>query len=178
MLAGLVAITAPCAFVTSVAAVFIGASAGVIVVSSALFVEQTLKIDDPVGAISVHGTCGAWGILCLGLLADGRYGDGFNGVSGGVRGLLYGDGGQFVASCIGILANAAWVGSAAFAAMKIGESLIGNRADPRDESDGLDVSEMGGPGYAPDALVKRPATPGLGSFSGARLAAHETTGVS
>src|SRR2546430_2843715 len=80
MLAGLVAITAPCAFVNSPAAVIIGAVAGVLVVESAFFIERKLKIDDPVGAISVHGTNGAWGVLSLGLFADGTYGDGLNGV--------------------------------------------------------------------------------------------------
>src|SRR5262249_12672323 len=74
MLAGLVAITAPCAFVTAPSAVLIGAVAGVVVVWSVFFVERTLKVDDPVGAISVHGANGAWGVLALGLLADGKYG--------------------------------------------------------------------------------------------------------
>jgi hypothetical protein len=63
-----------------------------------------------VGASSVHGVCGAWGILSLGLFADGRYGDGWNGVPGKVRGLLYGDGKQFIAECIGIVACVLWVG--------------------------------------------------------------------
>jgi Amt family ammonium transporter len=78
-LAGLVAITAPCAFVAPWAAVLIGAISGVLVVWSCLFVERVLKVDDPVGAISVHGTNGAWGVLSLGLFADGTYGQGWNG---------------------------------------------------------------------------------------------------
>jgi len=98
MLGGMVAITAPCAFVSSPTAIFIGAVAGVLVIVSALFIENTLKIDDPVGASSVHGTCGAWGILSLGLFADGRYGEGWNGVPGTVRGLMYGDAGQLAAA--------------------------------------------------------------------------------
>jgi Amt family ammonium transporter len=159
MLAGLVAITAPCAFVTAPTAVFVGAVAGVLVIVSALFIEQTLKVDDPVGAVSVHGVCGAWGILSLGLFADGRYGEGFNGVGGTVRGLLYGDSGQFVASCAGIFANVLWVGFAAFMAMKVVGVLVGNRSESRDEIDGLDVSEMGGPGYAPDALARKGGRP-------------------
>ncbi|HSC72289.1 MAG TPA: ammonium transporter, partial [Candidatus Methylomirabilis sp.] len=105
MLAGLVAITAPCAFVNSVAAFIIGAAAGLLVCVSVFFVEGTLKVDDPVGAISVHGACGAWGVLSLGLFADGTYGDAFNGVPGTVRGLLYGDAGQLVAQIIGPLTN-------------------------------------------------------------------------
>jgi Amt family ammonium transporter len=80
LLAGLVAITAPCAFVNSLGAVILGAIAGVIVVFSVFFVERTLKIDDPVGAISVHGVCGAWGVLSVGIFANGSYGQGWNGV--------------------------------------------------------------------------------------------------
>ena len=114
MLAGLVAITAPCAFVTAPVAILIGVVAGVLVINSAMFIENVLKIDDPVGASSVHGACGAWGILSLGLFADGRYGDGWNGVPGKVTGLFYGDGKQFVAECIGILVCVAWVGAMTF----------------------------------------------------------------
>src|SRR5207244_1160197 len=85
-LAGLVAITAPCAFVTAPSAVFIGGVAGVLVCVAVFFIDARLRIDDPVGAISVHGVNGLWGILSLGLLADGPYGDGWNGVAGGGRG--------------------------------------------------------------------------------------------
>ncbi len=161
MLGGLVAITAPCAFVTAPSAVLIGLVAGVLVIRAALFLEQRLKIDDPVGAIAVHGVCGAWGILALGLLADGRYGEGFNGVPGGVRGLFYGDSGQFFAECIGIVTNVVWVGTVTFLALRAIGALVGNRSAPEDEVDGLDLSEMGGPGYAPDALAKRRATPSV-----------------
>jgi Amt family ammonium transporter len=80
MLAGLVAITAPCAFVNSLGAVIVGAVAGVLVVVSVFFIEGVLKLDDPVGAISVHGTCGSWGVLSVGLLANGSYGAGWGGV--------------------------------------------------------------------------------------------------
>src|SRR5260370_36878359 len=79
MLAGLVAITAPCAFVDAWAAVLLGAIAGIIMYFSVFFVEEKLRIDDPVGAISVHGTCGCWGVLSLGIFANGTYGDGWNG---------------------------------------------------------------------------------------------------
>src|SRR6266702_3259993 len=102
-LAGLVAITAPCAFVTAPSAVLIGGVAGVLVCVAVVFIERTLKIDDPVGASSVHGVCGAWGVLSLGLLADGTYGDGTNGVAGNVTGLFYGDPSQFGAQCIGVV---------------------------------------------------------------------------
>ena len=96
-LAGLVAITAGCAYVAPAAAVLIGAVAGVLVIGSCLFVERVLKIDDPVGAISVHGVNGAWGVLALGLFADGTHGDGLNGVAGNVAGLFYGNPGQLAA---------------------------------------------------------------------------------
>ena len=160
MLGGLVAITAPCAFVTAPSAVLIGVVAGVLVIKAAFFLEQRLKIDDPVGAVSVHGVCGAWGILALGLLADGRYGEGFNGVPGGVRGLFYGDSGQFLAACVGIVTNVLWVGTVTFVALKVIGAMVGNRSAPEDEIvDGLGrASEMGGPGYAPDALGRRRAT--------------------
>jgi Amt family ammonium transporter len=80
MLAGAVAISASCAFVSPIGAVIIGAIAGVLVVGSILFVEKALRVDDPVGAISVHGTCGAFGCLAVGLFATGEYGRGYNGV--------------------------------------------------------------------------------------------------
>ena len=150
MLAGLVAITAPCAFVTAPASIFIGLVAGVLVITSALFIENTLKIDDPVGASSVHGACGAWGILSLGLFADGRYGDGWNGVPGPVRGVFYGDPSQFVASCVGILVCVIWVGAVTFITMRALGALVGNRSSPEDEVGGLDVPEMGIEGYAVD----------------------------
>src|SRR6185503_10807386 len=142
MLGGMVAITAPCAFVSAPAAILIGAVAGVLVIVSALFIENTLKIDDPVGASSVHGVCGAWGILSLGLFADGRYGEGWNGVPGTVRGLFYGDAGQLLASCIGIATAALWAGGMTFVTLKLINLIVGNRVDARDEVGGLDVPEM------------------------------------
>src|SRR5499427_10660902 len=94
-LAGLVSISAGSVFVGGWAAALIGIVSGSLVVESVLFVERR-RIDDLAGVISVHGVCGAWGLLAAGLLADGRYGDGLNGVAGPVRGLFYGDGAQFV----------------------------------------------------------------------------------
>jgi Amt family ammonium transporter len=148
MLAGMVAITAPCAFVTAPASIFIGLVAGVLVVVSAMFIENTLKVDDPVGASSVHGVCGMWGVISLGLFADGRYGDNWNGVPGAVRGLLYGDASQLTAECIGILACIAWVGTVTFVTFKIIGAFMPNRPPVTDEHAGLDVPEMGLEGYA------------------------------
>lgn len=150
MLAGLVAITAPCAFVTAPIAVFIGGVAGVLVIISAVFIETKLKIDDPVGASSVHGVCGAFGILSVGLFSNGKYGAGLNGVDGNVTGLFYGDAGQLGASLIGILTNIVWAGGVAFITMKVLDKLVGNRSSQEDEINGLDVPEMGVEGYPAD----------------------------
>jgi ammonium transporter, Amt family len=148
LLAGLVAITAPCAFVSSGAAVIIGGVAGVLVVFGALFVERVLRIDDPVGASSVHGFCGAWGVLSVGLFANGTYGDGLNGIPGNVRGAFYGDSKQLVASIIGVLVNVVWASTMTWVALRAIGKLVPNRASEQDELDGLDVPELGLPGYA------------------------------
>jgi len=147
MLAGLVAITAPCAFVNAPAACLIGLIAGVLVVEAAFFIEGKLKIDDPVGAIAVHGFNGAWGCLALGLFADGTYGDGWNGVMGPVRGLFYGDASQFIAECVGVGANIVAIGILGYVVFKLIDVVIGLRADPKAEVEGLDIPEMGVPGY-------------------------------
>ena len=153
MLAGMVAITAPCAFVNSVAAFLIGAVAGVLVCLSVFFVERTLKVDDPVGAVSVHGACGAWGVLSLGLFADGTYGDGFNGVAGTVRGLFYGDATQFVAQVVGTLTNLVFVFAASWAFFKVCDMVMGLRVAPEVEIEGLDIPEMGTLAYPDFSLV-------------------------
>jgi Amt family ammonium transporter len=147
MLAGLVAITAPCAFVNSVSAVIIGLIAGVLVSASVFFVERTLKIDDPVGAVSVHGVGGVWGILSVGLFADGVYGDGLNGVSGGVRGLFYGDPRQLLAEVIGIITCIVFVFGSFYLFFKVVDVLIGNRVSAEVEISGLDLPEMGALAY-------------------------------
>lgn len=154
MLAGLVAITAPCAFVAPIHSVLIGAVAGVLVILAATFVEDRLRIDDPVGAISVHGVNGTFGVLCVGLFANGTYGDGLNGVAGPVRGLFYGDTGQLWASLLGIAANVLYVGPLVFLVLKVLNKAVGNRVSEDDEDAGLDVPEMGMEGYAPESLAE------------------------
>jgi Amt family ammonium transporter len=144
MLAGLVAITAPCAFVNPVGAVVIGAVAGVLVVGSVIFWERVVKIDDPVGAVSVHGVNGLWGMLALGLFADGTYGDGFNGVAGAVTGLFYGGGaGQLAAQLVACVVVAAWAFGTHYLFFTIQSRTTGLRSSEADELAGLDATEMG-----------------------------------
>ncbi len=140
MLAGLVAITAPCAYVAPWAAFVIGALAGVIVVWSVFFWEK-MGIDDPVGAISVHGVNGLFGLLCIGIFADGSYGP---------VGFLYDPAGwkQFAAQSIAGIVCIAWnliAGGIIFYA--IGKVLGSNRVSPEVEIAGLDLAEMGAPAY-------------------------------
>jgi Amt family ammonium transporter len=148
MLAGLVAITAPCAFVTAPSAVVIGLIAGLLVCWAVVFFEKTLKLDDPVGAISVHGVNGLFGVLAVGIFADGTYGGGLNGVAGNVTGLLYGGTGQIAAQLVGAFSNFVWVGATAYAAWKI-TSLVtsGSRVSASVEELGLDIPEMGALAY-------------------------------
>jgi ammonium transporter, Amt family len=159
MLAGLVAITAPCGFVNSASACFIGLVSGVLVVESVYFVERKLRIDDPVGAVSVHGVNGAWGCLALGLFADGSYGEGWNGVAGTVKGLFYGDASQLAAQCIGVLTNLVFVGLMGYLVFKLTKVVMGDRADAAAELNGLDVPEMGVAGYAGVKMDKHSETP-------------------
>jgi ammonium transporter, Amt family len=156
MLAGLVAITAPCAFVNPVGAVIIGAVAGILVVFSVFFFEAR-GVDDPVGAISVHGTNGLWGVLSVGIFATGEYGAGWNGVvreemvklygSDGVRGLLYGDFSQFFMQVIdcGVVAVFGFV--MAFVWFKVSDLITPLRVSKETEIEGLDGPEMGVLGY-------------------------------
>jgi Amt family ammonium transporter len=153
LLAGLVAITAPCAFVTAPSAVLIGLLAGVLLCWAVVFVERTLKIDDPVGAISVHGFNGAWGVFSVGLFADGSYGDAFNGVKGTVTGLFYGDAGQFAAQCIGIATNLIYVGAIGYVVFKLLDVVMGLRVDAEQESEGLDQYEVAVIAY-PDFQIR------------------------
>jgi Amt family ammonium transporter len=163
MLAGLVAITAPCAFVNAPAACFIGIVSGILVVEAAFFIERQLKLDDPVGAIAVHGFNGAWGCLALGLFADGTYGEGWNGVPGTVRGLFYGDASQFIAECIGVGTNIVVIGILGYIMFKLIDVTIGLRVRPEVEAQGLDMDEMGVPGYV--GVVDNLALPELSGYS-------------
>jgi Amt family ammonium transporter len=163
MLAGLVAITAPCAFVTSPVAMLIGLVSGVLVCWAVFFVEGTLKIDDPVGAISVHGVNGAWGVLSLGLFADGVYGEGWNGVPGKVTGLFYGAPGQFLAQCIGTVTCFVFVFATMWAFFKLVDVIVGNRVSAEVELAGLDLPEVGALAY-PEFVLSPGSS--VGAFEG------------
>jgi len=161
MLAGLVAITAPCAFVSPTSATIIGILAGIVVCFGVLFNERVAKIDDPCGAISVHGFCGLLGGICLGIFADGTYGAGWNGVGAtsymghagqGVTGLLYGDSHQFVVQLCGAGLCALWAFGATFVVFKAVNAVKSMRVSPESELEGLDVPEFGMLAYPEDAV--------------------------
>lgn len=156
MLAGLVAITAPCAFVTPISAAIIGAVAGWLVVVSVFFWEKR-GIDDPVGAISVHGVNGIWGVLAVGIFATGEYGAGWNGVvreefvkqfgTDGVRGLLYGDPSQFVMQVLNAVVVLVFGFVMAYVWFKVSDKITPLRVSKDIELEGLDGPEMGLLGY-------------------------------
>ncbi len=120
---------------------------------SVFFVERTLKLDDPVGAISVHGVNGAWGVLALGLFADGKYGDGLNGVAGTVKGLFYGDPSQFLAEVIGTATNIIVIFIISYVFFKVLDKVVGLRVPPEVEEEGLDMAEVAVRAY-PDFNIK------------------------
>ncbi len=135
-LAGLVAITAPCDCVTPVGAFFIGLVAGFLVVLSVEFFDNIAKIDDPVGAVSVHMVNGIWGTLAVGLFSNG--GDGV------AKGLFYGGGlGQLGVQALGIVSVAAYVLIVMFIVFKIIDKTVGLRVPAEVEIDGLDIHEHG-----------------------------------
>ena len=146
LLGGLVAITAPSGYVSPILAVIIGAIAGVLVCVSMVFVEKTLKVDDPVGAFSVHGVCGAWGVLTVGLFADGTAPD-FLVVGHPIEGLFFGDGKQLVAQLIGIAAIGIWSFGTTWVLFTVMKTLGILRSKPEDELLGLDLPEMGTHAY-------------------------------
>jgi len=162
MLAGLVAITAPCAFVSPTSSVVIGILAGVVVCLGVLFNDRVTKIDDPCGAISVHGFCGWLGAVCVGIFADGTYGAGWNGVGAttylgqaglGVTGLIHGDSRQFMVQLSGATLCAIWAFGATFIVFKIVNSIKSMRVAKEVEQEGLDMPEFGLLGYPEDVYA-------------------------
>jgi Amt family ammonium transporter len=160
MLAGLVAITAPCGYVSSGAACIIGIVAGILVVESVFFWDRKARIDDPVGAISVHGVNGAWGMLSVGLFADGSYASANPGATANVVGLFYGGGmGQLEAQLIALVACVVYLAPVTLLVFWIIEKICGHRPTETVEIDGLDIPEMGSPGYNGIVLDKASETP-------------------
>lgn len=156
VLAGLVAITAPCAWVEAWAAVVIGFIAGILVVASVFFLENR-GVDDPVGAVSVHGTCGIWGLIAIGIFADGKYGN-YTTDPPFVTGLLYGGGfGQLIAQVIGAVVCFLWAFIAGYILFKIMNALFGIRVPAEEEYEGLDITEHGTPAY-PEFIISRVTT--------------------
>lgn len=150
LLAGLVAITAPCAFVNSIGAVVIGLIAGVLVCIATVVLEK-FQIDDPVGAVPVHFVNGMWGVLAVGIFAVGNPDSAaWNGIDSAVTGLLYGGGTQILAQVCEMVAAAAFafIPSYFFFKILMGMGLLRSRAI--DEIRGLDMPEMGTPGYVQD----------------------------
>ena len=170
MLAGLVAITAPCAFVAPWAAAVIGSIAGVLVIFAFNFIEKKLKVDDPVGAVAVHGVNGLFGVLCVGIFANGAYGTGWNFLDAdadiltkdgdpGVTGILYDfEVGikQLAAQAIGAVVICTVIFGIAFAFFKIQNALMkgGIRPSAEDEVGGMDLPEMGALAYPEFTLIK------------------------
>jgi Amt family ammonium transporter len=175
MLAGLVAITAPCAFVSPWAAAIIGTVAGVLVIEAVFFIERRLKVDDPVGAVAVHGVNGIWGVIAVGLFANGSYGIGWNGArtgaTTGVTGLFYGGSGagQLVAQLIGVAVIVVVLGGVSYGFFKLCDKLFhgGIRVPPEVEIGGLDLPEMGVLGY-PDFVMQSGGTSGIDEVEPAR----------
>jgi ammonium transporter, Amt family len=134
-LAGLVGITAGCAVVTATGAVLIGLISGAVLVFAVTFIDNVLHIDDPVGAVSVHGVCGALGTIMVGLFSEST-------------GLFYGHGtAQLVSQLIGVVAVAAWAGVTGFILFKILKATVGLRVPKRIEEEGLDIYEHGESAY-------------------------------
>jgi Amt family ammonium transporter len=144
-LAGLVAITAPSGFVGPAAGALIGTIAGVLVCLAVAFFDK-LHIDDPVGAISVHGVNGLWGVLAVGIFADGT--SNYAGYS--VSGLVTGNIGQFVAQVVGAAVAFVWAFGASYIFFKLLDKVVKLRVSPEVELGGLDIPEMGSLGYVPD----------------------------
>lgn len=165
LLAGLVAITSASGFVGAPAGFIIGCVAGVLVCVSVEFWDR-MRIDDPVGAISVHGVCGSWGVLAVGIFADGTayYGGAWNGVAGSVRGLLAGDAGQMVAQLIGLLTLLIWAFGVSYLFFRILDRLVPMRTSAEAELEGLDVSETGVLAY-PDFPVAGRISAAPGSYT-------------
>ena len=164
ILAGLVAITAPCAFVNSLGAVIIGLVAGVLVCLASVWLEKA-KIDDPVGAVPVHFVNGIWGVLAVGIFAVGNPDTGaWNGVTSPVTGIVGGSFAQILPQLLEVLAIGSFAFGASYAFFSVLKRTGLMRSRAEDEIGGLDMPEMGEQGYVTDGVavpggpVEEPAT--------------------
>lgn len=157
-LAGLVGITAPCASVSTTSAVIIGLVAGVLVVYSCLFFERTLKIDDPVGAISVHGVCGIWGTLAVGLFGQRSIDIQFWSEDTAIQdGLFFGGGfSQLGVQALGALAVFGFIFVSMYIVFYIIKSVVGLRVSDEEQIQGLDLGEHGNVAYGDFELSEKP----------------------
>jgi len=161
MLGGLVAITAPCAFVQPWAAALIGILAGLLIPLAAEFIEAR-GIDDPVGAVAVHGVGGSFGVLCVGIFSDGQYGFAWNGTEGldarGVTGILYGGEGwgQLGVQALAVVVIWTVIFGFAFGFFKLQNKLMKGGIRPTEEMEleGMDIPEMGALAYPEFPLVE------------------------
>ncbi len=133
------AVTAPCAYIAPWAAVVIGTIGGIIIMVGMWFNEWKLKIDDPIGAVPCHGYNGLWGLIAVGIFADGTY--------GGVSGLIVGETGQLVAQVIDAATVAIWALATGFIMFGILKYTVGIRVSADEELSGLDVQEHGTSAY-------------------------------
>jgi Amt family ammonium transporter len=161
-LAGLVAITAPCAFVSIPSSLVIGLLAGVLVVLAVLFFDK-IKIDDPVGAISVHLVCGIFGTLAVGLFAQDQFTPDTTG-----DGLFFGGGaGLFLSQLAGVLGVGVFVFLSSIVFWKILDAIIGVRVSAEEEIEGLDINEHGNVAYPDFVTVTTRGSTLSGAVSGA-----------
>jgi Amt family ammonium transporter len=144
VIAGLVAITAPCAFVSAGSAIWIGLAGGVLIVLSVVFFDQVLRIDDPVGAISAHAICGSWGTFAVGLFAQDVFAPGTTG-----DGLFFGGGWKLLGvQSLGIISVFGWCMITGFTLFYVIKHLVGLRVSREEELRGLDIDEHGMEAYA------------------------------
>ena len=182
ILAGLVAITAPCAFVDPWAAVVIGLISGVLVCIVSFALERA-QIDDPVGAVPVHFANGLFGVLAVGIFANGsELTAGWNGITTPVTGLLYGGVAQFFAQALEAGSIAVVAGGLSYVFFRVLNRVGVLRSDPHDELLGLDVPEMGMPGYAGEDMVfhgnRIRSHVGMGAVKAVSVASFAVTGMS
>jgi len=146
-LGGLVGITAGCASVSPGSAIIIGAIAGVLVVFAVEIIDKKLRVDDPVGAVAVHGVCGVWGTLAVGLFSQSIYGEASG--AGAINGLFFGGGiSQLLIQIMGSFSVVAWAFGCAYILFTIIKKTMGLRVSVEEEIKGLDIEEHGMESYS------------------------------